>query len=139
MLQKARLHAAGQLGPDYLPWVGKGFDGRCLRLLKIEYAALLEAVHLGVRQRLTSRIVIMRRPSYFRDSMMHGAFKRMDHDHIFESTSPAVTVMKDVFDYISPLGVIGKLADWLFLERDMRRLLEERNQMLKQLAESTAR
>ena len=46
MLHKARLHAAGQLGPDYLPWVGKGFDGRCLRLLKIEYPALLARVAL---------------------------------------------------------------------------------------------
>ncbi|MDB6127207.1 MAG: hypothetical protein JWM35_1103, partial [Verrucomicrobia bacterium] len=44
MLQKARLHAAGQLGPDYTPWVGKGFDGRCLRLLGIDYATLLPRV-----------------------------------------------------------------------------------------------
>ncbi len=47
MLQKARLHAAGQLGADYLPWVGKGFDGRCLRLLKVEYAALLARIPQG--------------------------------------------------------------------------------------------
>ena len=47
MLQKARLHAAGQLGPDYTPWVGKGFDGRCLRFLKIEYAALLARLPVG--------------------------------------------------------------------------------------------
>lgn len=47
MLQKARLHAAGQLGPDYLPWVGKGFDGRCLRLLRIEYADLLARLPQG--------------------------------------------------------------------------------------------
>jgi RimJ/RimL family protein N-acetyltransferase len=44
MLQKARLHAAGQLGPDYLPWLGKGFDGRCVRFLHIEYPALLARV-----------------------------------------------------------------------------------------------
>lgn len=47
MLQKARLHAAGQLGPDYTPWVGKGFDGRCLRFLKIEYPALLARLPEG--------------------------------------------------------------------------------------------
>src|SRR5262245_9683295 len=41
MLDKARLLAAGKLGPDFVPWVGKGFDGRCLRFLRIEYAALL--------------------------------------------------------------------------------------------------
>lgn len=44
MLHKARLHADGQLGPDYTPWIGKGFDGRCLRFLHIEYADLLERI-----------------------------------------------------------------------------------------------
>ena len=47
MLHKARLHAAGQLGPDYLPWIGKGFDGRCLRFLRIEYAALRQRIEAG--------------------------------------------------------------------------------------------
>lgn len=44
MLQKARLHAAGQLGADYTPWIGKGFDGRCVRFLHVEYAALLARI-----------------------------------------------------------------------------------------------
>ena len=44
--------------------------------------------------------------------------------------------MKDVFDYTSPLGILGKIADGLFLKRYMRRLLEDRNQVLKQQAES---
>jgi hypothetical protein len=47
MLQKAHLHAANQLGADYTPWVGKGFDGRCLRFLNIEYNALLERIKVG--------------------------------------------------------------------------------------------
>jgi len=47
LLHKARLHAAGQLGPDYTPWVGKGFDGRCVRFLKIEYAVLLPRLREG--------------------------------------------------------------------------------------------
>jgi hypothetical protein len=40
-----------------------------------------------------------------------------------------------VFDYVAPLGVLGKLADRLFLERYMRRLLEERNAVIKRMAE----
>jgi hypothetical protein len=47
--------------------------------------------------------------------------------------------MKDVFDYAAPLGLLGRFADRLFLERYMRRLLEERNQVLKQQAESRLR
>lgn len=69
--------------------------------------------------------------------MLRGAFTKMDHDHFFENTATG-TVMKDIFDYTSPLGVLGRFADWIFLERYMRRLLGKRNQVLKQLAESPA-
>ncbi|MDB6169334.1 MAG: hypothetical protein JWM88_2198 [Verrucomicrobia bacterium] len=47
LLHKARLHAAGELGPDYTPWVGKGFDGRCLRFIKIDYEQLLARISNG--------------------------------------------------------------------------------------------
>ncbi len=67
----------------------------------------------------------MKRPAYFRDSMVAGAFKRFDHDHFFESVPGGRTVMKDIFDYTSPLGPLGHLADALFLKKYMRRLFEE--------------
>ncbi|MEZ4309047.1 MAG: hypothetical protein R3F14_13500 [Polyangiaceae bacterium] len=44
--------------------------------------------------------------------------------------------MRDVFDYDSPLGPLGRLANMLFLERYMRRLLVERNRIVKEVAES---
>jgi len=44
--------------------------------------------------------------------------------------------MRDVFVYRSPLSFLGQIADILFLERYMTRLLEERNQRIKRTAES---
>jgi ligand-binding SRPBCC domain-containing protein len=124
-------HAASQSSHDE-----KAVAGRTSGLIEEGEEVTWEAVHFGIRQRLTSRIVAMRRPTYFRDSMLRGAFQRLDHDHYFEST-PTGTVMKDVFDFASPLGPLGKLVDWLLLARYLRGLLEERNQVLKQLAEAT--
>lgn len=40
MLDKIRLHAAGQLPADYHANLGQGFDGRCLNFLRVDYAAL---------------------------------------------------------------------------------------------------
>lgn len=40
MLDKIRLHAAGALPADYVANLGKGFDGRCLSFLRIEYEPL---------------------------------------------------------------------------------------------------
>src|ERR1700731_686805 len=57
-----------------------------------------EATHLGVRQKLTSRITAFDRPRHFRDSQVQGPFRRFDHDHYFVAESET-TVMKDVFDF----------------------------------------
>ncbi len=35
MLDKIRLHARGELSAEYIPWLGTGFDGRCLRYLRV--------------------------------------------------------------------------------------------------------
>jgi len=44
--------------------------------------------------------------------------------------------MRDRFDYDSPYWIFGKIADWIFLESYMRKLLEERNELIKKIAES---
>jgi gluconokinase len=40
MLDKIRKHARDELHADYHEWLGKGFDGRCCRFLRVDYAAL---------------------------------------------------------------------------------------------------
>ena len=93
-----------------------------------------EAVHFGVRQRLTSRISEFEPPHRFVDEMVRGAFRRIRHEHQFVPTTDG-TLMIDVFDYTAPLGLLGRLADALFLRRYMTRLLISRNAYLKQVAE----
>lgn len=44
--------------------------------------------------------------------------------------------MTDIFDYESPYGILGKLANQLFLKRYMTIFLSERNQIIKEFAES---
>ncbi len=109
--------------------------GRTSGLIEADETVTWEAVHFGVRQRLSSRIAALERPRFFRDSMIKGAFARIDHDHFFEATNRG-TLMKDVFDYTAPLGWLGRIADALFLKRYMKSLLEERNLAIKRIAES---
>lgn len=109
--------------------------GRTSGLIEAGETVTWEAVHFGIRQRLSSRIDAMNRPVHFRDTMVTGAFRSFVHDHWFEAI-PGGTRMTDVFDYVAPWGLLGRLADRWFLERYMRRLLEERNAAIKALAES---
>src|SRR5690606_38833374 len=65
-----------------------------------------EARHFGVRQRLTSRMVSVSRPSHFRDSMVSGAFRRFDHDHFFAAAGDG-TLVTERFDFDAPFGPVG--------------------------------
>src|SRR6266540_1791274 len=47
MLDKIRLHAKGELPPDYHENLGKGFDEKCVTFLRIKYYQLTEYVKRG--------------------------------------------------------------------------------------------
>jgi ligand-binding SRPBCC domain-containing protein len=113
----------------------KAIGGVTKGLIGMGESVTWEATHFGIKQKLTSKITAFERPKHFRDSMVKGAFRGFDHDHFFKQSGEQ-TLMKDVFDYDSPLGILGKIADALFLEKYMREILTERNQTIKKIAES---
>ncbi len=47
MLDKIRLHAKGELPPDYHANLGKGFDEKCVTFLRVDYDNLVERVKQG--------------------------------------------------------------------------------------------
>jgi len=93
------------------------------------------ARHFGVFQRLTVRITRVEYPTYFRDEMLSGAFKGFVHHHYFTEVA-GTTIMKDEFCYTTPLGVLGKCAEFLFLDNYMQQLLVTRNAFIKNAAET---
>jgi ligand-binding SRPBCC domain-containing protein len=96
-----------------------------------------EAKHLGVRQRLTSRITALERPRMFVDEMQRGAFKSLRHLHLFEAKDNG-TLMMDEMTFNSPFGIFGHIADTVFLEHYMRRFLIKHNKHIKRVAEEKA-
>jgi len=95
-----------------------------------------EAVHLGVKQKLTAKITEMEKPYRFTDVMVKGAFHSFTHTHEFIEQGTG-TIMRDCFSYKSPFGLIGKIADKLFLEKYMRNFIVMRANELKKIAEHT--
>lgn len=94
-----------------------------------------EAVHFGVRQRLTSKITDFDAPHRFADEMVEGAFASLRHVHEFEARGEH-TLMRDTVEWRSPLGFLGKIADVLFLKAYMTRFIEKRGVELKNIAEN---
>jgi ligand-binding SRPBCC domain-containing protein len=104
-------------------------------MMKLGDTVTFEARHFGVVMRLTSRIAECERPRRFVDEMVSGPFKSIWHEHLFEQREDG-TLMRDTFSYCAPLGPLGSLAETLFLQRYMRKLLEGRNAHIKRVAES---
>ena len=105
-------------------------------LMRLGDRVTWQARHLGVRQRLTSAITRYDRPHAFQDTMLAGAFTSMQHDHFFLQLSDGVTEMRDVFRFAAPLGILGRIAEELVLRGYMTNLLRERNEAVRQVAES---
>lgn len=105
-------------------------------LLNLGQRVTWRAKHFGVWHELTSEITAMDRSTYFQDTMTRGVFRFMNHDHHFRRRLPNRTEMIDLFRFAAPLGALGTLAEILFLRRYMRKLLRERNEVLRKIAES---
>lgn len=94
-----------------------------------------QAKHLFATRTMTAKITTMKPYSFFKDEMLEGDFKLMQHEHNFKTIAEG-TEMKDVFYFESPFGVIGKLVNFLFLTNYMKKLLLQRNAIIKQEVEA---
>ncbi|MBW4889725.1 SRPBCC family protein [Mucilaginibacter sp. HMF5004] len=110
--------------------------GRTSGLIELNETVSWRARHFFVWQTLTSKITRMDRPVLFVDEMVSGAFKAFKHEHYFIPAEHGQTLMTDIFNFESPLGWLGILANQLFLTRYMEKLLVKRNEIIKTTAES---
>ena len=112
----------------------RAVGGKTSGLLDLGDVITLEGVHFGIRQRLTVKIVEFNRPRQFVDEMVSGPFTSLRHVHEFVMDGGSV-VMRDTLTWRSPLGLLGVVADTLFVERHMRTYLVRKQSLLKELAE----
>ena len=112
----------------------RAIAGKTSGLIGLGETVTWSALHFGVRQKLTIRIVEFSPPHSFSDVMVSGAFKSMHHRHTFTQDGDE-TLMKDYFEFEAPLGVIGVLAEKLVLYKYMERFLMVRNETIKAIAE----
>lgn len=104
-------------------------------MMKLGDTVTWEAVHFGIKQHLTSKITAYERPTRFTDEMIKGVFKEITHIHEFIPQAGG-TLMIDLFTFRAPLGILGNIAESLFLTGYMKNLLLMRNAYLKQAAEA---
>ena len=112
--------------------------GTTTGLIQLGETVTWQAKHLFKTRLLRVQITAMRPYESFTDEMKQGDFKSMVHHHYFKPIDNG-TIMIDDFNFESPYGFIGKLVNRFFLTAYMRRLLEQRNIVKKQYAETQTR
>ncbi len=92
------------------------------------------AKHLYKTRTLKIRITAMHPFESFTDEQVEGDFKSMKHEHVFKRCDNG-TIMIDLFSFEVPYNFAGRFFSKIYLTNYMKRLLEERNKMLKKVAE----
>jgi len=109
--------------------------GTTLGLIENNETVTWKAKHLGKMRLLKIRIASMNKPLSFTDEMVSGDFRSMRHEHHFKTVENG-TLLIDLFDFEAPYGNLGKLFSKLYLTKYLRHLLEQRNNVIRDYAES---
>lgn len=92
---------------------------------RIEYHLRL----VGVPIQWTTRIEDYAPPHRFVDSQLCGPYQHWVHLHTFSADADG-TLMRDVVDYDIPYGMIGTLAQKLFVARMLERIFDYRREAI---------
>ncbi len=94
-----------------------------------------KARHLFKNRLLRVKITEMKKSQQYIDEQIMGDFRMMKHEHYFKPCENG-TLLIDLFHFESPYGVLGRWFNSLYLTKYLRRLLELRNNFIKDYAES---
>jgi ligand-binding SRPBCC domain-containing protein len=69
---------------------------------------------------------------FFVDEQRVGPYKMWHHEHIFKVQDNGV-LMKDIITYIPPFGILGKVANDLFINKRVKEIFDFRSKVLEEI------
>ncbi len=85
----------------------------------------------GISSGWTTEITHVQEPHYFVDEQRFGPYALWHHQHHFKEV-PGGVEMTDEVNYAIPLGVLGRLAHWIFVGREVNRIFDYRFKKLEE-------
>ena len=104
-------------------------------LIEKDETVTWKARHIFKNRIMRVRITEMKKHELFVDEQAEGDFRMMKHEHHFKPCDNG-TILIDLFHFESPYGVLGRWFNSFYLTRYMRKLLEKKNTVIKETAES---
>lgn len=85
---------------------------------------------LGIPLFWMTEITHLKEQEYFIDEQRFGPYALWHHLHRFQEI-PGGVLMTDVVNYKMPLGVLGNLAHWLFVRKQVEAIFDYRTTVLE--------
>ena len=87
---------------------------------------------LGLSMRWESRIAEYEKNENFADNMLRGPYKSWYHVHRFREVPDGV-VMTDRVEYEMPFGLLGRLAHWMVVRRQLNAIFDYREKRIREI------
>ena len=84
---------------------------------------------LGIKMTWVTEITHVERNAYFVDEQRIGPYSMWHHEHKIEAIKGGV-LMTDIVSYAPPLGILGKLANSLFIRKQLRQIFDYREKAI---------
>ena len=117
------------------PFSQEAVAGTRFGLIEKDETVTWKSKHLFRERMLRVKVTEMSKPSMFVQEQAEGNFRMMKHEHYFKPCDNG-TIMIDLFHFESPYGVLGRWFNELWLTRYLRKIIELRNNVIKQYAET---
>lgn len=88
----------------------------------------------GIKVRWTTEITHVLPGSHFIDEQRFGPYAFWHHQHHFREAAGGIE-MTDEVNYAIPLGLFGRILNWLFIKRELHRIFDYRFRILEKYFE----
>ena len=87
---------------------------------------------LGIKMNWMTEITHVREGEYFADEQRFGPYALWHHQHHFKEIDGGV-LMNDILNYAIPYGVIGRLANSVFVGNEVKKIFAYREKAIEKL------
>ena len=87
----------------------------------------------GIKSNWVTEITQVKDKLFFIDEQRFGPYAMWHHEHWFEELPNGKTLMKDKISYKIPFGVLGYLAQVLFIKKQLTQIFTYRYKILEEI------
>tara|TARA_B100000780_G_scaffold122898_2_gene86126 strand:+ start:5333 stop:5791 length:459 start_codon:yes stop_codon:yes gene_type:complete len=88
---------------------------------------------LNIQTKWVTEISHLKHKEVFVDVQLYGPYKLWHHQHLFKAIDDNNVSMTDIVTYALPLGIIGDLVNYIFIEKKINTIFEFRKIALEKI------